>query len=126
MTQKIIRYLVSGSIAGLTDLAILYVLVEMLQVGYLVAATVAFVVTLIVSFVLQKYWTFEDGSTTLIGTQIVGYITLSIANIFVNTFLMFVGVEGLHVPYLVVQILAMFVIAAYGFFVYQWVIFRPR
>lgn len=121
---RIARYLVSGITAAVVDLVALYLLVDVLDLWYLVGATIAFILTLLVSFSMQKWWTFEGSAANPLLTQMAGYLSLSIANIFVNAFLMYVLVSVLQVQYLVAQFFAMGIIAFYGFFAYRYWIFR--
>ena len=121
---RVVRYLISGTTAAAVDLVALYLLVDILDLWYLGAATIAFVLTLIVSFSMQKWWTFGGSSADPLSTQMAGYLALSIANVFVNAFLMYVAVSVLQVQYLVAQFFVIGVIAFYGFFAYRYWIFR--
>lgn len=126
LTSTIVRYLISGAVATVVDIASLYFLVDMLHLWYLASATIAFVLTVIVSFMMQKFWTFQETSTESIHTQIRGYLILSTANIFINTALMYLFVSLFHIQYLIAQLGVIAVISLYGFFIYKYLIFRVR
>ena len=123
---KMLRYLISGGIAAAVDLVSLYVLTDLLWVWYLVSATIAFVLTLVTSFVLQKFWTFKNTGQGGAHRQFAGYLSLSIANLFVNAGLMYLFVTVLGIQYLAAQVAAIAIIAGYGFFLYQHWIFREK
>lgn len=122
--SKIYRYIVSGIVAAAVDFGLLYILVDLCGLWYLVSATIAFIATVCTSFVMQKFWTFENSDTSVIARQMAGYVVLSIINIGVNTVLMYVFVDLLTIHYIIAQVYATIIIAAYGFFVYRHVIFR--
>lgn len=123
-SSKVVRYLISGAIATVVDIASLSVLVDVFSVWYLASSAIAFTLTMCVSFVLQKFWTFGESSTESLHKQMGWYLSLSLANIFVNTFFMYVMVGLLHIHYLLAQLVAIAVISLYGFFVYKYLIFR--
>ncbi len=121
-----LRYLISGGIAAAVDLVSLFVLTDLLQVWYLASATIAFVLTLVTSFILQKFWTFKNAGQDGAHRQFAGYLSLSIANLFVNAGLMYLFVTVLGIQYLAAQVAAIAIIAGYGFFLYQHWIFREK
>jgi putative flippase GtrA len=121
---KLARYLISGGIAASVDLGSLYLFVSLMHLWYLLATTLSFILTLVVSFVLQKWWTFKDSSTASLPRQASSYLALSVVNVFVNAGLMYVLVHTLGMQYLVAQFLVIGVIALYGFFLYRYWIFR--
>ena len=93
------RYLISGASAVAIDLVLLFVLVHFFHMWYLLAAVIAFIAAVAVSFVMQKFFTFNDYTKGGIGRQTVFYLGLQVFNIFFNTLLMYVGVDLLGIPY---------------------------
>src|SRR3989344_1493750 len=67
--QRLLRYLAAGSCAAVVDFVFLYVITDILGVHYLLASILAFLVAFVVSFTLQKFWTFQDHSTDRVHTQ---------------------------------------------------------
>lgn len=124
LSSKVARYLVSGGVAALVQFSSLYFFVEALSLWYLAATTAAFVLTFIVSFIMQKFWTFEERSMGSLHIQISGYLAFSLANMFVNAFSMYLLVSALNVHYMLAQFCTTALIAFYGFFVYKHLIFR--
>ncbi len=74
--KRIIRYLISGGTAALTDLVLLYILADKLGIWYMYSVVLAFAVAFFVSFFLQKFWTFEDNGTSKAHRQITVYILI--------------------------------------------------
>ena len=91
---------------------------------YLFATSIAFAVTLIVGFILQKFWTFSERATQTIPLQVGLFVILASLNFVVNGLSMYVLVERVYLPYVLAQLLTIFLIALYGFFVYKYLIFR--
>jgi putative flippase GtrA len=121
---RVVRYGLSGILALTTNVGLLFVCVRWLGFGYLMGTTIAFIGTVIVSFLLQKFWTFDDRSSDGVHYQLSWYLLLSFLNIFVNALLMYSFVGILHINYLLAQILSSGTIAVYGFFVYRVIFSR--
>ena len=123
--RQIIRYIISGGIAAVVDLILLYILTDVFGIWYLFSATLAFCVTFFVSFFLQKYWTFRDRAKEKIYRQIGLTFAVAIINLGLNTLLMFLLVDILGIWYLLAQALVFAVIAVESFMIYKFLIFTP-
>lgn len=123
---RVTRYLFSGGVAATTDLGLLFALVHIFHIRYLLSAMVAFVFALAVSFILQKFVTFDERSKERIPAQITIYFCVALLNLGLNTLFMYVGVEKIHLHYLLAQFLANGIIAFYSFFVYRHLVFQRR
>jgi len=127
------KYLVAGSISTGSQLAVLYGLIELFRLHYLIAASIAFVVAVVISFTLQKFWTFDDHSLEALRAQFIAHAVLATLNLFVNGALLYFFVEkGLRPVagpelegywYAAAQALTSAIIAAESFFVYRFLIF---
>lgn len=124
--QRLLRYLVSGSTAAVVDLGLLFVFTDLFNVHYLWSAIFAFVGAFFVSFLLQKFWTFQDTSVDRVHAQATLYFVVAVVNLALNTFLMYVFVDGLHVGYLLAQVIASGLIACESFFISRHVVFKVR
>lgn len=122
---KVGRFLFSGGSAAATNLIVYYVAYATFHVHYILASVLAFGLSFIVSFTMQKFWTFRDKSLALVNTQLVKYFVVMIINLAINTALLYWLVEYVHVNKLLAQIVAMAALAFVSFFVYQFVIFKP-
>ncbi len=116
-----LRYLLSGGTAAVVNLALLALFVEIFGLWYLAAAVVAFTLALLVSFALQKFFTFADHTRTtdVLARQFSIYTTIALINIALNTILMYLLVERLFLHYLISQVVASGTIALYSFFIYR-------
>ena len=122
----LIRYIISGATAAATNVGILFLLVQFVGVHYLSASIMAYLLAIVVSFTLQKFWTFQDRPTHDIHAQFFRYVTVVLANLAVNTVLMYIFVTHLHIWYIFAQIMAIAVIAITGYFGYKYFVFVER
>jgi putative flippase GtrA len=123
-SKKVIKYIFSGGMAAVTNLSALYLLVEFLGVHYLVASILSFIVSIAVSFIMQKFWTFEDSSRDTIHAQFAIYTVVVLINLVLNTFLVYAFVEWLSIWYFAAQFLAAAIIALVSFFAYRNLVFK--
>lgn len=123
---EILRFLVSGGIAFLVSIGVLYLLTEVFDIWYLISSILSFLVTFIVSFVIQKNWTFKNRGLEGISSQIGMSLVMAIINLGLNTSMMYVFVEYIHLHYLSAQILATGLIAIETYFIYKYIIFTQK
>lgn len=123
---KLVRYLISGGTAAASNLAALFFLVQFGHVQYLKASVLAFVMSVVVSFTMQKFWTFHDRPVHDVHAQFARYLVVILANLALNTALVYLLVEMANVWYLAAQFMATVVIAVTGYVGYQRFVFRDR
>lgn len=123
--HRVVRFLFSGGMAVATNLILLFVLVHFFRIWYLLAAVVAFTTAVAVSFMLQKFFTFNDRNKSRTGKQATLYLAFQVFNLYLNTLLMYIGVDLLRIQYLMAQILIASVMAVSNFFVYKYLVFTP-
>jgi len=116
----------SGAAAAATNLAVLFILVHFGRMYYLYASVVAFIASVAVSFTLQKFWTFQDTFTHDIREQFTRYSVVVLANLALNTGLMYLFVEKAALWYVLAQILTTSIVAIVGYIGYKHFVFRER
>ena len=124
--HKILRYLFSGVTAFGVNFFFLYAFTEWFGFYYLVSVVMAFLAAVVVSFMLQKFWTFQNNSKAGLHRQAKIYITVAIINTGLNTLLVYLFVEYVGLHYLVAQFFSSGLIAFESFFIYQFFIFHDR
>lgn len=124
--SKVLRYIIAGGTAAAVNLSILFVLTEYVGLWYLFSAVIAVASAWIVSFTLQKFWTFKDRSMDRLHIQAPLHLTVSLANIVVNTGLLYIFVEYIHMWYLAGQVLSGALLAIVDYFIYKHYIFAKR
>lgn len=118
-----IKFVISGGTAAATGLTILYLCTGIFGIWYLYSTWVAFVGAFIVSFLMQKFWTFGDRSVQGLRGQLSSYFAVALSNLTLNTVSMYILVEYVHLHYLIAQICTTGVLASVSYFVYRGFIF---
>ncbi len=123
---KVFRYLFSGGTAAFVDLFLLHIFVEYLHIWYLFSAIIAYLLAFFVSFILQKYWTFQETTRENIHKQMVWHFCLGLINLSINTVMLYVLVDFVGLHYMFAQILISGILATGSFFVYKFFIFKKN
>lgn len=119
ISGTISRYVISGSIASVVMLGSLAFFREVLGIWYLYSSTLAFILSFITSFLLQKFWTFRNLSESNAHKQLVLFFIVSIINLGINGSGMFILVDKIGVWYFMSQIFVTAFIAVWSFFAYR-------
>ncbi|MFZ1987934.1 MAG: GtrA family protein [Minisyncoccia bacterium] len=120
---RVTRFVVSGIVAAGVNLAIFHVLTSMVGLWYLYAVVVAFLISFFVSFLLQKLWTFKDGSSETIHKQVASFFLLQFSNMFLNITGVFVLVEYAGFWSIAAQFITLLILAVETFLISHWFIF---
>ncbi|MFH1522952.1 MAG: glycosyltransferase [Patescibacteria group bacterium] len=119
-----IKFVISGGTAGTADLILLYVLTDIVGLWYLISATIAFVVAFLISFFLQKFWTFRDNRRTIIYKQLSLYLVVGLTNLSINGAAMYLLVDKFGIWYMLAQVISSGFLAFINFLVYKFIIFK--
>lgn len=130
----LLRYGIVGLSGGVIQTSILYLWVDELHLKsqYLVGATIGFCAALLVTFTLQKYWTFRDHVRTEVRRQFASYAAIALliagSNILLlhlsKSFLERFGLDFFDTWYLLAQALIVAGLALASFLANYFITFR--
>lgn len=123
-SNRIVRYLFGGGIAAVVNLALLTLFVEAFHMWYVSGAALAMTFSLILSFVIQKFFVFENGICEDDTRQVGWFFAISLFNIGLNALLIWIFVDILGAHYLIGQILSAALIAIESYFAYKYLVFK--
>ena len=121
---RLFRYLVAGVTGTATNILILYFLTAFAHVWYLTSGIVSFSVSVVVSFILQKYWTFQHDTHEGVHHQAAYYLLVALINLGINTLILYGLVDYAHIQYLVGQVIASGIIACESYVIYHYIFER--
>lgn len=121
----LLRYVISGGTAAVTDLVLLFVLNSLFGIHYLLSAILAYLVAFWVSFLLHKFWTFSSHEERT-HKQVVMYFGASLFSLGLNTVLMYVFVDFVHLQVILAQIVVGLLVASISFFISRNVVFKYK
>ncbi len=122
--KSIIKFFIAGFFSGTTDLILLFVFHGWMAMDIVVSTSLAFILSFVVSFILQKFWTFRNYNQDRFVHQLFLYILNALIGLYLNGVFMHFLVNKYHIWYILAQILVNFVLAAMNFMVYKFIIFK--
>lgn len=133
MKNTLVKYIISGCTAALVNLTTLHFLDVYSGFHYLLSVNIAFITAFFISFFMQKYWTFSDNRKDKTGLQLIKYFSISVINVFLNSFLIYLLVSKIEIPgilflrqVVLAQILSAIIVAIESYFVYKILIFDKK
>ena len=119
---QLIKFFVTGVTATLVHLGVFYVLKQSMHV--VPATTIGFFFFFVVSFTLQKFWTFNDQKGGNVHKQGVSFFVLQISNLIINAVTMHILVNIFGVWDMLAQFLVLGTLAVSTFIISKLFIFR--
>lgn len=120
------RFLIAGSIATGTNLGLLYLFTQFFGIWYLISATIAYVISFFLSFVLQKFWTFAHTSLVHTRREMAWYALNNILGLLFDLIGVYLLVEYAHMWYMAAQFIILSMIALWNFFIGRDFIFKNK
>ena len=124
INNKIIRYVFSGGMGAVTNIGILFLLTEVLNINYLISGIISFSCSVFISFIFQKKVTFNDQTYEGLKKKFIIFAIIAIINLTINTFFLYSFTEYLGLHYLASQIISGVIIAIWSFFLYKVIVFK--
>lgn len=122
LEKKIIRFIVSGGTAALTEYTT-FLLLENSGVLLILANSISFLCGLLVSFLLNRRWVFTSSGN--ISSQFASYFALAVINLLLsNTLIHILTQAGVYV--LVAKLICMVAIATWNYFIFSKFIFKTN
>ncbi len=112
------RFLMVGVFAAGVQMVLLYLFVDIAHVNYLIAATIAIEVTIILSYVLNNYWTFQASKKTERLEYAIGLIKTNLVRgsaIPIQLAILYLLVDWQNFLYLAANAVAIFVSGLYRY-----------
>lgn len=119
-----VRYLVVGGSTFVLDFGLLYMLHGKLGFGIAGSTSVAYWVSIIYNFILNRYWTFDAREKESLQRHITTYFILLVCNYFFAV--TFVSLASDHINYIYAKAIAVLIQMAWTYPVYKYLIFTKN
>lgn len=122
--KSIIKFFIAGCFSGGADLILLFIFHGLLKMNIVLSTSLAFILSFLISFTLQKLWTFRNYSQNKIVHQLLVYVLNAFLGLYINGLLMHLLVNRYQVWYILAQIVVNLTIAVWNFIVYKFIVFK--
>lgn len=112
--KQLFRFGIVGFTAFLIDAGLLYILTEYCHIYYLVSSIISFIISLIYNYILSIFWVFDVKKKQTI-KEVLLFTILSVIGLGVNQLVMYLGVDLLHIYYMLCKIFATIIVMVYNF-----------
>ncbi len=112
--KQLFRFGIVGFTAFLIDAGLLYVLTEFVHIHYLISSVISFIVSLAYNYILSIFWVF-DVKKKQTYKEVLLFAILSVIGLGINQLVMYLGVDLLHIYYMLCKVLATIVVMIYNF-----------
>jgi glycosyltransferase involved in cell wall biosynthesis/putative flippase GtrA len=119
-----LRYFTCGLTSAIVNILSLFIFTDIIGIWYLYSSILAFLLSLIISFTLQKFIVFRNSETNKMHHQFLKFFVAAVLGITSNTVLVFICVEVFGVWYILSQIIAGFFVMIQNFILYRFFIFN--
>ena len=123
--MEFVRFLIAGGSCFLLELGILFVLVEYFSIDYLLAAGIAFSVSVIVNYLMCVKFVFIGNKNDSSRTKFL-FIATSIFGLGINQFCMWLFVEKFFLHYMISKIAATGIVTMWNFFTKRLVLKQSK
>ncbi len=115
LNNKFIRFAISGGIATIVDLSLLYTFTEFFHIWYLFSAALSFVVGSITHYSISRLWVFSSNNGDRI-KEFISFFTIHSMNLSISLTLVFILVEYAQMWYILAKILTVLITTFVNFF----------
>lgn len=122
--KSVVKFFIAGCFASTTDLVFLFIFHSLFNWPIVLSTSLAFVLSFVVSFTMQKLWTFRNFNHDKTAGQFILYIVNAFITLNLNGMMMHTLVTDHNVWYILAQIIVNVVIGIYNFFIYRWIVFK--
>ncbi|MFA6270462.1 MAG: glycosyltransferase [Candidatus Paceibacterota bacterium] len=122
----LLRYFICGVTSAGINILSLYIFTDTFGIWYLYSSIISFFISLIISFVLQKFVVFKDTETNEMRYQFSKFFIAAILGVITNTLLISLCVEILGIWYILAQLIAGFFVMIQNFVFYKFFIFNRK
>ncbi|HEY4214447.1 MAG TPA: GtrA family protein [Steroidobacteraceae bacterium] len=123
---QFVKFCLAATATFLTSLVVLALLVEVVGLGYQLSYVVAFVASNLMGYLLNARFTFASTPAQRGSAALLRFITVNVILLAINSGLLRVMVERLHIYYLLASVVLALLNAPVAFVVHRTVTYRLK
>lgn len=114
LIKQILKFGIVGGIAFIIDYALLYVCTEYLNIYVLYSSIISFSISVIFNYIMSIKWVFDVNHKQTYKDFTI-FIIFSVIGLGINQLIMYLGIERLHIYYMLVKIASTGIVMVYNF-----------
>jgi putative flippase GtrA len=114
VNKTFVRFFIVGGFCGLTDLVLLYLFTNYLDIWYLYSGIASFFIVSVISFFLNKKITFKDDNVNKT-SQYIKYTVVILVGMIINNSFLFVFTDILKVWYILSRVFSSLIALSWNY-----------
>ncbi len=114
LIKQILKFGIVGGLAFLIDYGVYTLLISVFDVYYIIASIISFTLSVIFNYILSIKWVFDVKKKQGVKEFII-FVILSIIGLILNSIILYLSVELMHIHKLIAKIIATFIVMIYNF-----------
>lgn len=115
LPKQIMRFVVVGGIATAIDFAILWVLYRQMNINYLIATTIAFVLATVFNYWASMQFVFQGKKDQSKQREFILFLTLSVMGLILTVLLMKLAVSNMGLPVMLSRVFVTVIVMTFNF-----------
>jgi len=120
---QFLKYGISGGLAFILEYSSFFILNNLIGLWYVWSNSIAMTLGFVLSFLLNRYWSFKSTSTNAL-KQFILYGILFIVNLGISNLLMMLFIDTFGIAPMISKIMAIGILMCWNFVIYKKVIFK--
>ena len=112
---EVLRFAVAGVLGFFIDYGCMVLFAEAFHMHYLLATALAFLISVVVNYLLCAYWVFQGADTKNGGVK-AGFLITSAIGLGLNELIMYLLVDLLHIHYMIAKLIAVVLVMIWNYF----------
>ena len=104
--KDLIKFAIVGAIGTVINLSILFILTEFFNLYYLISEIIAFLVSVLNNYILNKLWTFKEKIQEKLVRKYFKFSLICVISLVLNISVLFILVEYFYLLYIIAEIIA--------------------
>ena len=121
---QLFRYTFVGGIAFIVDFACLYILTEFAGIHYLFSAAIAFILGLIVNYILSILWVFKSRTVNKKIIEIIIFAVIGIIGLGLNEVMIWFFTDKISIYYLYSKLISTAIVYFWNFLARKYILYR--
>lgn len=115
LIQQVLKFGLVGGIAFFIDYIVLFACTEWLGIYYLISSFISFTVSTIFNYNASVRWVFHVDKSKSKKKNFITFMTFSVIGLCINQLIMWLGVDMIHMYYMIVKIGATAIVMVFNF-----------
>lgn len=104
--KQFIKFGIVGGLGTLVNIAILYIFTDFFHIYYIASEIIAFIVSGLHNYVLDKVWTFKENIEDKAVLKYIQFFSISVISLVINLIILYILVEFFVLWYILAEIVA--------------------